>query len=536
MALPATLIPLERPMIQNRCFLTVLIIGFMVSALCAANTSAFATGNDSSPLGTNLSNVVDWSTEWVFVDAFKMSRTWTSQRDGLGWGQGGALDLDDNGWVRSLQPGQSADALMQWDGSASGSPGKYIVLYDGKGVLRFSGNATVASSTPGRIVLNVNPQNKTNGFILKIVSTNPSDYIRNIRVIRPGFEATYQTQPFHPLFLDRIRKFSVLRFMDWQKTNNSPLMNWSDRTTPNTYTQTGSSGVALEYMIDLANRLNSDPWFNMPHQSSDDFVRQFARLVKDRLNPNLKVYIEYSNEIWNGQFQQARYAAQQGLALGLSKNSYEAQLRYQSQRSLEIFNIWEQVFGSTNRLVRVLSTHSANTWTTTTVLDWKNARSKTDAVAIAPYFCASAGFDDVTKILAMTVDQLLNYCSNEIATTIKGFMDSQNYAISSRGLDMIAYEGGQHLVGVGINQSNQQLTDLFVSANRNPRMKDLYTTYLNHWKVAGGKLFVNFTSVTPGGKYGSFGMLEYQDQDPSTAPKYQALMEFIASNPFRKQH
>lgn len=509
---------------------------FMVSAWCNASTSVSSIANDNSPLGTNLSNVVDWSTEWVFVDAFKMSRTWTSQQDGLAWGQGGPLDLDDNGWVRSLHPGQSADALMQWMGNWSGSSGKYLVLYDGKGMLRFSGNATVVSSSPGRVVLNVNPQNQTDGFVLKVASTNPANYIRNIRVIRPGFEATYQTQPFHPLFLDRIRKFKVLRFMDWQKTNDSPLANWSNRTTPSASTQTGNSGVALEYMIDLANMLNADPWFNLPHQASNDFVRQFAGMVKNRLNPNLKVYIEYSNEIWNGQFQQARYAAQQGLALGLSANTFEAQLRYQSVRSLEIFNIWEQVFGSANRLVRVLATQAANTWTTTTVLDWKNAKLKVDAVAIAPYFCGGAGTGDVTAILAMTVDQLLNYCANEITTTAKVWMDSQQAAISACGLDMITYEAGQHLVGVGANQNNQQLTELFLNANRHPRMRSLYATYLKQWKTAGGKMFVNFTSVNPGSKYGSFGMLEYQDQDPATAPKYQALMEFIAANPIRRLH
>jgi hypothetical protein len=66
-------------------------------------------------------------------------------------------------------------------------------------------------------------------------------------------------------------------------------------------------------------------------------------------------------------------------------------------------------------------------------------------------------------------------------------------------------------------------------------MKNLYISYLNNWKAAGGKIFLNFTSVNPVSKYGSFGMLEYQDQDLTTAPKYQALMEFIASNPMPKQ-
>ena len=113
---------------------------------------------------------------------------------------------------------------------------------------------------------------------------------------------------------------------------------------------------------------------------------------------------------------------------------------------MEVFNIWEQVFGSTQRLVRVLSTQAANSWTTTTVLDWNNTKLKTDALAIAPYFCGGAGTGNVTASLSTTVDQLLDYCANEIITTTKGWMDSQQAVISSRGLPMIAYEGGSTLL------------------------------------------------------------------------------------------
>ncbi len=509
------------------------ILGF---ASCEGDTTSVAfagnTANANPPLGTNLNGVQDYSTEWPFVDVFKMSRTWISQQAGLGWGAGPALDLDADGWVKSLQSGQSADALMLFRGIKSGSVGKYVVLYEGEGTLSFTG-ATVASSTPGRIVFNFNPNPPGKGLILKISTTNSSNYIRNIRVIRPGFEATYQTQPFHPLFLDSLRKYKVIRFMDWQKTNNSTLANWADRTRTNSPTQTTGRGVALEYQIALANQLNANAWFNIPHLASDDFVRQYAQMVKGRLNPNLKAYIEYSNEVWNGQFTQAPYARQVGLALDLSTNNLEAQLRYYSQRSVQVFDIWGEVFGSAQpqRLVRVLATQAANTWTSTTVLDWKDAKLKTDAVAIAPYFCGNAGSGDVTATLAMTVDQLLDYCANQIITTTKGWMDAQQAVISARGLPMIAYEGGQHLVGVGGNENNLALTDLFIAANRHPRMKDLYTTYLNQWKTAGGKMFVNYSSICEPSKWGSFCLLEYQNQDTTRAPKHRAVMDFIVANP-----
>ena len=63
---------------------------------------------------------------------------------------------------------------------------------------------------------------------------------------------------------------------------------------------------------------------------SDDYVRKFARLVKEKLQPDLKVYIEYSSECWNGQLHQAKYCRDQGLERGLSDNVFESRLRFYS--------------------------------------------------------------------------------------------------------------------------------------------------------------------------------------------------------------
>ena len=52
-------------------------------------------------------------------------------------------------------------------------------------------------------------------------------------------------------------------------------------------------------------------------EPSADYVREFARLVKGKLDPERRVYVEYSNEVWNGQFQQSKYATEQGQTLSL---------------------------------------------------------------------------------------------------------------------------------------------------------------------------------------------------------------------------
>jgi hypothetical protein len=49
--------------------------------------------------------------------------------------------------------------------------------------------------------------------------------------------------------------------------------------------------------VDLANALGASPWFTLPHTADDDYQRQFAALVKARLRPDVKVYVEWSNEV-----------------------------------------------------------------------------------------------------------------------------------------------------------------------------------------------------------------------------------------------
>ena len=73
-----------------------------------------------------------------------------------------------------------------------------------------------------------------------------------------------------------------IRFMDFMATNNSLQVNWQDRPQPKDASYV-SKGVPLELMIDLANRLNTKPWFCLPHQANNDTIKQFASSVKASL-------------------------------------------------------------------------------------------------------------------------------------------------------------------------------------------------------------------------------------------------------------
>ncbi len=82
--------------------------------------------------------------------------------------------------------------------------------------------------------------------------------------------------------------------------------------------------------------VQAKPWFCIPHAASDDWVASFAALLLSNLRPDLQVYIEYSNEVWNRGFPQNAHAAAMGLQLGLATTAADAAVRYHKLRSLQV--------------------------------------------------------------------------------------------------------------------------------------------------------------------------------------------------------
>jgi hypothetical protein len=260
-------------------------------------------------------------------------------------------------------------------------------------------------------------------------------------------------------------------------------------------------------------------------------VRHFAQQVKEQAHPGAKIYIEHSNEVWNGQFAQARYAAERGKELQLSDNAYQAQLFYHSRRSVQIFKIFEEVFGGTQRLVRVLGSQSANPWVSDQVMTFEDAHDYADAVAIAPYFGNALGNPKTAEeVASLSLDEIFTRCERNIEEN-RPKIESVVAKAKKLGLRVMAYEAGQHLVGHGGAENNAALTAKLQAANRHSRMKDLYLADLASWKAAGGELCVIFSSVSKPSKWGSWGLLESESQSADSAPKYQAVQQFIRETP-----
>ncbi|MBW4617965.1 MAG: cellulose-binding protein [Cyanosarcina radialis HA8281-LM2] len=524
-----------------------------------------ATPNANSPVGTNLAGINALSTELPFLDAFKSSTRWftmCTNRD-LGctnsnmWntGEEDLLNLDPQGWVKSLPSSEDAPIYTRvstylFQGMKGRYPsGQYVVLYEGEGTIEYHGDARKNLSSPGRDLIDINADNGR-GVMLTITKTDPQktgNYIRNIKVVKLEYESQL-SQGFNPKFIEKIDKFKAIRFMDWMKTNNSKQQNWQGRPTRKTASY-ALSGVPLETMVSLSNRISADPWFNMPHMANDEYITNFASTVKRSLSPKLKVYVEYSNEVWNPQFSQYSWVGEQANKEWpiSAHNTYTKVANWHGKRTAQICQIWKRSFGTqSHRVVCVMGAQATSEWQSTQALDcplWINKpcyKHGINAMAIAPYFGGHIGApNNQSELETWTLDRLFQELEQggQLISSSAGSVADKSYTAmlrnfniaSQRNLDMLAYEGGQHLVGRGGVENNQTITNLLIAANQDPRMYNLYTNYLSRWKSSGGKLFMNFSSVGAYSKWGSWGTLEYIDQNGS--PKYNAVVDFIKTNP-----
>ena len=508
-------------------------------------------------LAFGLAGVNDWSVQQPFLDVMKTARPWVGHLPGQ-WGGWDHDDLaakgvlDENGWPRSLPAELSAIAtliLTDLPEDAAGVAGRYQLTWDGQGTLALEGRATVAEATPGRIVFDYTPG--PGAVIVTLSAIDPADPIRNLVVVREDrAEALAAGQIFNPDWLARIRGASGLRFMDWMATNDSTLSRAADRPKPADYTW-ARAGVPMETLIALANELEADPWFTLPHLSEDALVRDWAEMVERDLNPGLVAHVEFSNEVWNWQFAQAHWAEAEGKALWNQDNTW---VQFYARRAAEVADIWADVFqDDPARLVRVIAVQTGWLGLEEQILDAplvvaegrKPPVESFDAYAVTGYFSALLGSDDKALTVkgwlvqskdadpanpyalanAMAADELrdgrITGTTEDTLTTLLGQTLPYHASIAAdRGLALVMYEGGTHVVGFGAQMEDAELTAFFTQLNYTPEMGALYGELLAGWQLISDQPFNAFVDVYSPGKWGSWGALRHLGDD---SPRWQAL-------------
>lgn len=390
-----------------------------------------------------------------------------------------------------------------------------------------------------------------------------------------AFKPDYQNHPENPFadeFLEDLRPFTTIRFHQWGRHEFNTEQNWSERQQPNVTIPVGNAQtynefqIPYEYQIQLCNVLQKDYWVNVPTMANTAYIDSLAMLVFTNLDPNLNVYVEYSNEVFNpdygdnGQFGhenplgsgQYTFATTQGNALGFGFTQAEinanpswtqdyiewsARTDFVVYASARAWNAFSNAFGNSvsQRVIKVFPgqmpdsenpnwtgqyPNPSDFWTgqierhlaglsNQTLNPWNEVP---DAYCIAPYFGLSIDGNDLQVWEKLERDINERVIGSQVT---KNTLDNFN-ALNSTNIKLVAYEGGQHM----LFDNNPVIT------NQDFQMGDLYTKLLN--RIAPFYDLVNLYSLTSDYSLNNcFGLKEFTGQSVNLAPKYQAVENWV---------
>lgn len=519
-------------------------------------------------LGVNLTDVSPFGTLWYYSNALKQSTGWLvynadNEADAINLSSEITADIevdhfDAHGYPLQV-PFESGDARLASKNLVvsalvlNGQPepylypaGTYQLSFQGTGIIAMQGDVDggymefdEAESHPVPI-----SAPSTIGLQLFILESNPDDPIRNVELFFPGYHEQNPVPKYQEGFLELAAQFGVLRFMKPLKSENNTIVNFSDRSTQEDFSYFLDvenqilKGMPYEDVVEISNLTGSDPWITIPYLASDEYVTSTAELFR-QLDPDLDLHVEYSNETWNPAYPETRaYMLEMGEQLTTSDipevAEFEAIHRYHALRSLEIWGLFENVLSEPARLVRVHGSQS-DPYTADLVRDaYMSERvnpehRQPDVIAIASYIGVTL-FDDLREqnieICNHTPQQLLDTLMNRIAPELEEMVSRYQELFGSSGIDIVAYEGGQHVTELNFQAMEPCAAQLVAEMNELPGMTDFFCTLLDTWyDTYGGGVFNVFNLAERPDDFGAFGLLQSQWQHPDTSPKWMGVMD-----------
>ncbi len=554
-----------------------------------APVNAVNTANQDSAVGINLQRNRFFETALPWTNALKLAESWRESPGGSGCltsNQTYTGALDGDGYPLELGNRTCIHTRMFGNGyeSAGWPLGQWVLRFDGDGAFLTGGAGSGLSVNGQRGTFDVGT---TGGSIyLAITDLDPANPPRDLRVYPPGGvcaasdTAPYDLEPwsycstarcsggqcrdaapcgaerphcidledaselggavFHPLWLSRLQRYRTLRMMDFTHTNHSRVVDFAHWMTEGYFSwgygvhQPRPSGgntpgnVPLNVVARLCNTLNAECYVNIPHQATDANVVEMARLFRDQVAPHLPVYMEYSNEVWNGIFDQHHYSYEAAEALPdsefdgtdcLTSSRVVCSDSFVGKRTFEICELARAAFEETgmgDRLVCVLGRQASDAAKLGRALDcsrWLTSPggnchtgSEIDMVAIAPYF---GDRDDCTA--ATSVSELCDLMETDVSLEYtlgsgsRAFIRNQLNALAARGLDwpLITYEGGSHQA-----EASEPLCQAVAI---DPCIRDVYMNALTDWKAHSASddvrqyIFFNAHTHYPGSLFGARG-------------------------------
>lgn len=518
-------------------------------------------GLDNPALAVGLSGIADWSDTMAFLDLMKMSRGWFDQVDGVyHWFDDlkamGHFDdaLDENGWP-TYMPEHIDQFTTIWAWEKTGEfaesiaeqrAGTYVLRYDGQGEVEVYGGVhiQIVSTQPGKIVFE-NTTGET--FLMSIRETDSEatgDYVRNISIVDQEYLELYETGAvFHPDYIEAYADLRELRYMDMLETNHSDEVALDDRPVVNDLTYMG--GVPIEIVVALANQTGTDVWLNIPHLATDEYITFLATYLHEHLDPNLKLTVEYSNEVWNGLFEQASAMHDLGLAAfeGAEEYGYfETSLSYYGKRAAEVMQLFSAVFdgADSSQLVRVVGGLTGGEWLTQQALTapaWLQADPDAydapanyfDAIAVTTYFggdivtnpdllqtIKEAIEDDAVDANQVLAEMLRDPDVSSSLPNIADALAAHSALADEYDLALVSYEGGQHVHHLAGTDGDGLAIEAFMRAFvRSEEMGALYQELIDIWHAHGDGPFMNFGWIGAPNNYGSWSVkATYEDETP----------------------
>ena len=440
-----------------------------------------------------------------------------------------------------------------------------------------------------RMTFTVDQNTQNNNGIAFLLLSQEADYIHNIRLITPGgvcgrsptqldrfkqcatprggtgqcavdeqcydYEQVYfdrftdsaedmETKVvFHPEYIQHYQQYSAIRYMKWSRSEDSVLADFDNRVMPQEAMFTRDDrGLPYEYMVAMSNQLNADAYLNIPVMADPNFSARFGTMVDGQLADNLDIFIEYGNEFFN--FIQTvpwGHALAQANAPGSNIPSTDTDMikvgKWSSRQASVVLNQFAGAVVTPGRQVtRVVAGFNPRPDYTQAAVTFENTFNNVDVLAMSGYLGPDRRFvDNQTAFDNLTTTQLFEEISDgrhlqsgaSLVDLNNVYVQSQTLA-NSHNLGLILYEGGQHIVSSGAPQAT---TDRMIAAQTNSQMGTAYTSNFNNFRAARGTLFFHFLVEDMYNANGTFGLLQYQDDNPQASPKYQAITSFIANNP-----
>ena len=208
------------------------------------------------------------------------------------------------------------------------------------------------------------------------------------------------------------------------------------------YTWAYEKGIPYEMMVKLMNDYDLDGWLCVPHRASPEYSQQLAEFMRDNLEAERHLYVEYSNEIWNWIFGQTQWA--QFLRLRADRHQLARRLGFLRSTLSDAFTTAYD--GQLDRITRVAGTQLS--WVDVSQRIVNNLTPGSfDAVSPTCYFGFTEEAEAVLDQLgaAATVDQVADQAEFSQPVSFQYVKEQKDEVADPLGLPLIFYEGGQHL-------------------------------------------------------------------------------------------